>query len=357
MLACERCHSESVWKPAKSPATQKFNHDDRKDAAMPLFGSHKRRRVREVPRQERVQPAVRQARQLRQRRLPREPARRPPVRQARLRVVPLADVQDAQAAELRSHARRRKFDLGPAHRKIKCYDCHTKALGEGKPNGACEQCHAKDNHHGDRFKEFGDPPKCGDLPPVGRPEVHAEGRSTTRTNTKFKLTGKHADVPCRACHRGKSPSDFERFTNIVEANGKVECMSCHEHKNVHDRKYTNNKCTDKGATAVTATPASSSSTTRTLTERYHGPQSKFPLVKGHKGVPCADCHTGRKKGKTTFDKIPTELQRERQVPRGLAAQGHARREVQIVPQLGHVGRAQVRSPRAVPRRRQGRGAI
>ena len=32
MLACERCHSESVWKPAKSPANQQFNHDDRKDA-------------------------------------------------------------------------------------------------------------------------------------------------------------------------------------------------------------------------------------------------------------------------------------------------------------------------------------
>src|SRR5262249_36619792 len=41
MLACERCHGESVWKPAKSPASWRFNHDDRKDAAMPLFGSHK----------------------------------------------------------------------------------------------------------------------------------------------------------------------------------------------------------------------------------------------------------------------------------------------------------------------------
>src|SRR6266850_371184 len=28
-LACERCHGESVWKPAKNPADQKFNHDDR----------------------------------------------------------------------------------------------------------------------------------------------------------------------------------------------------------------------------------------------------------------------------------------------------------------------------------------
>jgi hypothetical protein len=39
MMACERCHGESVWKPAKS--NQDFDHDDRKDAQMPLLGSHK----------------------------------------------------------------------------------------------------------------------------------------------------------------------------------------------------------------------------------------------------------------------------------------------------------------------------
>ena len=40
-LACERCHGESVWKPAKPLSQQKFDHDDRKDALMPLLGSHK----------------------------------------------------------------------------------------------------------------------------------------------------------------------------------------------------------------------------------------------------------------------------------------------------------------------------
>src|SRR5207248_6903978 len=43
-----------------------------------------------------------------------------------------------------------------------------------------------------------------------------------------------------------------------------------------------------------------------MKELYHGLQSKFPLVKGHNGVPCADCHTGRdRKNAVTFTKIPT----------------------------------------------------
>ena len=141
---------------------------------MPLLGSHKDVACTQVPPQERVQPAVPEARQLRQRRLSPEPARRPPVRQARLRVVPLADVQDAQDSRTSITRETTRFDLGPAHRKIKCYDCHTKALGEGKPNGACEH-----------VPRQGLPPRRSvqgvrlaaalrDLPPVGRPEVHAE---------------------------------------------------------------------------------------------------------------------------------------------------------------------------------------
>ena len=39
LLRCDRCHTESVWKPQK--ATMQFNHDDRKDALMPLLGSHR----------------------------------------------------------------------------------------------------------------------------------------------------------------------------------------------------------------------------------------------------------------------------------------------------------------------------
>ena len=302
MLACERCHSESVWKPAKPASQQKFNHDDRKDAAMPLFGSHK-----DVACAKCHAKAVFNL-----------PAADPDScgnsgchnsphdghlfgkRDCEWCHSPTFKTLKQQNFD---HTEKTRFDLGPAHRKIACYNCHTKALGENKPNGACEQCHSKDSHHGDRFKQFGDPPKCGVCHPSGgpkfTPKVFNHGR-----NTKFELTGKHADVGCRACHRGKSPSDFERFTNLVNSKGQADCMGCHEHKNVHDRQYKSNQCTGNGCHSEAGKLEFDY---KKLTERYHGPKSEFPLVKGHKGVPCGDCHTGRsKKNQTTFDKIPTD---------------------------------------------------
>jgi hypothetical protein len=38
MLACERCHGQSIWNPPKSD--QDFDHNDKRDAMMPLVGSH-----------------------------------------------------------------------------------------------------------------------------------------------------------------------------------------------------------------------------------------------------------------------------------------------------------------------------
>jgi hypothetical protein len=306
MLACERCHGEAVWKPAKSAVSMRFNHDDKKDAAMPLFGSHK-----DVACSKCHAKSVFNL-----------PASDPDncgnsgchesphaghlfgKRECEWCHSPTFKTLKQQNFD---HTEKTRFDLGPAHRKIACYSCHTKALGEAKPTGACETCHAKDNKHGDRFNEFGSPPRCGVCHPSGGPKFTPKVFNHTR-NTNFALTGKHADVSCRACHRGKGPADFEKFTNIVEANGKVECMNCHEHKNVHDGKYADNKCTDKtGAKGCHSDAGKLEFNYKSLTERYHGPSSDFPLVKGHRGVPCGDCHTGRsKKNKTTFTKIPTD---------------------------------------------------
>jgi len=305
MLACERCHGESVWKPAKTAAQQKFNHDDRKDAAMPLFGSHK-----DVACGKCHPKAV----------FNRPDADPDSCGNSGCHASPhdghLFNKRDCEWCHSPTfktlkeqnfdHTEKTRFDLGPAHRKIPCYNCHTKALGEGKPTGACEQCHAKDNRHGDRFDAYGSPPRCATCHPSGgpkwTPKSFAHGRQT-----KFSLTGKHGDVSCRACHRGKGPADFEKFTNVMNGN-KVECMNCHEHKNVHDRQYTNNSCTQKtGASGCHSDAGKMEFNYKNLTERYHGPASNFPLIKGHKGVPCGDCHTGRKnKGTTTFDKIPAD---------------------------------------------------
>ena len=301
MLACERCHTESVWKPEKR--VKQFDHDDRKDALMPILGSHA-----DVACSKCHPKAVFNL-----------PAAKPDACgnagcHTSIHDGHLFGTRDCEwchsptfksfAQKYNSdmpffnHSERTRFDLG-AHKKLKCYDCHTKALGLAKPVGACEQCHAKDNKHQDRFKAYGSPPKCGTC----HPTTAWKPTAFRHASTGFTLEAKHAEAPCRACHRGKGPADFENLQSLVT--GKtIDCMGCHEHKNAHDRKFSNGQCFGGGGCHTQ--PGNPNTNTTAMVKVYHGPTSKFPLVKGHKDVPCAECHTGRKGSKTTFEKIPAD---------------------------------------------------
>ena len=63
-------------------------------------------------------------------------------------------------------------------------------------------------------------------------------------------------------------------------------MGCHQHENVHQKQYTNDRCLEchKMAGIVETKP-------RAINE-FHGPNSRFPLTEGHKGVACDKCHPG-----------------------------------------------------------------
>lgn len=303
-LACERCHTESVWKPQK--ATMQFNHDDRKDALMPLLGSHRdvacsKCHIKAVFNLPFAQPDS----------CGNAGCHVSPHDGHLFGTRPCEWCHSPTFKTLKQqnfdHTEKTKFDLGPAHRKIKCYDCHTKSLGTGKPNPACELCHAKDSHHGERFKEFGDPPKCGMCHPSGGPKFTPSAFNHTR-NTRFKLEFKHSEVTCRECHRGSSPSDFEDFRDLVDKKGNVQCMGCHAHAKVHadadhpKGKYKNDQCLQ--CHMHPGDPTIRTGKQNEFVESAHGIRGTFPLVKGHKTVPCADCHTSRtKSGKTSFEKI------------------------------------------------------
>jgi len=290
MLRCERCHGESVWKPAKS--TLDFNHDDRKDAGMPILGSHKDvgcakchpKSVFNLPFADADNCGNSGC-------------------HATAHKDHLFDKKDCEWCHSPTfknfkqqynkdmpffdHEERTKFELG-AHKRLKCYDCHTKALGEAKPEDNCETCHAKDNRHGTRFSAFGNPPRCNTCHPTTswKSKIFNHAKQTG-----FALTGDHAKVACRSCHRGKGPSDFEKL------GAGADCMGCHEHANVHEKKWKNKQCLD-----CHLKPGIVKVNEKKLEEVYHGPNSNFPLVKEHDGVPCSDCHTGRnKKGNTTFE--------------------------------------------------------
>ncbi|MGE0550145.1 MAG: cytochrome c3 family protein [Kofleriaceae bacterium] len=303
LLACERCHGESVWVPPKS--VLEFNHNDRKDAGMPLIGQHKDiactpkchpKAVFDLPAQDAdycgnsgCHKSSHDGHLFGKREC--EWCHSPTFKsfkQQYSRDMPFFD-----------HSERTRFDLG-AHKRLKCYDCHTKALGESKPIAACEQCHAKDNKHGERFKQFGSPPKCNVCHPTTafKPTVF---NHSTRTN--FALKFKHAEATCRQCHRGKGPADFEVFTGKFDPN--KECMSCHQHSKVHadpkspNGKYKNSQCLQ--CHMHPGDPTIRTGKDNKMVDNVHGKLGSFPLEKEHAGVVCAACHTGRdKKNKTSF---------------------------------------------------------
>jgi hypothetical protein len=195
------------------------------------------------------------------------------------------------------HNRRTRFPLDGAHadpKKAPCQACHKKD-DRKKPDRACETCHA--DVHKDRFDKVSNR-DCA--------VCHSANNFTTDlrfdhgARTKFPLTGAHQHADCRACHRGKGPTDYERLDGLVEKvagtrRTQVACMGCHKHENVHQKQYTNDKCLDchKMAGVVETKP-------RAINE-FHGPQSRFPLTEGHRGVECARCHPNN-----VFTKTPLQ---------------------------------------------------
>ena len=193
------------------------------------------------------------------------------------------------------HNRRTKFALDGAHeKKATCTSCH-KLEERRAPERACSSCHVDAHKH--RFDKIsgGD---CGTCHTANawKPDNKLDHGRMTR----FALTGAHAGADCRRCHRGKSQSDWEHLENLVtklpgQKSAQVDCMGCHQHENVHQKQYTNDKCLDchKMAGVRESKP-------RAVNE-FHGPSSKFPLTEGHRGVDCARCHVGN-----VFTGAPTQ---------------------------------------------------
>ncbi len=245
MQACDRCHTTSAWAPPRPQVQLMFNHNDRRDARMPLLGKH-------------LEVACATC----------HPAGRfgltpptSPVACEGCHQTPHAGhlFGTVQCDHCHSptmpfkqiafdHSERTKFDLG-RHDKLACMQCHTTKQGSTKLDRACEQCHAARSPHKNRFDAFGKPPACAKC---HSPGFTASGpRSKWPVNvfdhgkhTPFKLTGRHANIPCAACHRVGGPVKFEKLAPASE------CMSCHEHRKAHvnaahpDGQFTNAQCSD-----------------------------------------------------------------------------------------------------------------
>ncbi|MFI5289709.1 MAG: hypothetical protein ACHQ17_08660, partial [Polyangia bacterium] len=107
------------------------------------------------------------------------------------------------------HNRRTRFPLDGVHAKTKCAQCH-KPDERKAPDRKCAACH-EDVHKGrfDRVSK-GDCAVCHTAENWPTDLVFDHGG-----RTRFPLTGQHANADCRACHRGKGPTEWEDVQSLV----------------------------------------------------------------------------------------------------------------------------------------------
>ena len=270
-MRCERCHSESSWRPPKPKAD--FDHNSKDQAAMKLEGSHADVAcVKCHPKAAFKLAAFDNGNCVQCHKSPHD---------GQLFGTKKCDSCHSPALralkEVRfDHKKQTGYAILGSHAQLACEKCHTKALGKRKPTGSCEGCHAADNKHGNRFDKLSSPLVCATC--HSQRAWKSAFQFNHKANTAFELTAKHATLPCRTCHRGKTPADFEKFEI------KNGCMSCHQHKKAHGGKFTNDKC-------LTCHEEGGSKKQRgDALEVYHGEKSKFPLRGGHAGTQCQLCH-------------------------------------------------------------------
>jgi hypothetical protein len=294
MRRCERCHDARSWHMIES---SQFDHDrdtryplERKHEGVQCVACHATRRSGEPPSAKTPAPPASGGYQKLTFRWPTWSFDCTPCHdnvhgaslfgQKACKLCHSARVEFTRVAF--DHTRRTHFPLDGVHadtKKVQCNSCHKKDE-RGKPDRRCETCHA--DVHKDRFAKVSSGNDCAACHTAANWTADLKFDHSART--RFPLTGAHANADCRACHRGKSATDWEHFEPLIAKGKPVACMGCHQHENVHQKQYPNDKCLDchKMAGVVQTKP-------RAINE-FHGPNSRFPLTEGHRNVECAKCH-------------------------------------------------------------------
>lgn len=125
------------------------------------------------------------------------------------------------------HART-DFELQGAHRIIPCVSCHRsldfksslRNVIFGSAPRLCSQCHQ--DRHGGQFQVELREKNCADCHGLigWRPALFDHD-----TNTSYKLTGAHVEVPCALCHPGSLETDG-RAARLYKPTPR-ECGDCH----------------------------------------------------------------------------------------------------------------------------------
>lgn len=151
------------------------------------------------------------------------------------------------------------FALTGGHRESACRSCHAPEKRWAEAPSTCFACHgASEPHRGALGK---------DCQSCHRTSSWRDTAPFDHGRTKFRLAGKHQQVPCMACHVG------EVYAGLTKA-----CDGCHAIQDVHRRKF------------GTACGSCHNETSWKETKFDHGRDTKFPLAGAHGNAKCQACH-------------------------------------------------------------------
>jgi len=200
-----------------------------------------------------------------------------------------------------------KYPLEGKHQSVPCSSCHRKEtnpamasrLGPSKvvirpAFGRCLDCHA--DLHGGQLAARSDKGDCaachkvaGWTPSGFDPAQHAKLR--------LALEGRHAEVPCSACHAGdrKGLPPMSKAVSLGKANflfkvTETACAACHI--DPHKGRFVGSgpRAKPAGCVACHNTRSFRPSTTDVAIHRTFS----FPLEGAHRATPCVACHTEMK---------------------------------------------------------------
>ena len=144
--------------------------------------------------------------------------------------------------------------------KAACRDCHKPKVKFRDTPSDCYACHKKDDKHKGSLGT-----QCADC----HQESAWKKTLFDHSKTKFPLTGKHRDVPCKDCH-----------TDPKFKGAPTACVACHKKKDEHKGKF-GPKCeschTDREWKTIIFN---------------HDKDTKYPLNGKHRLAKCTSCHTG-----------------------------------------------------------------
>lgn len=159
-----------------------------------------------------------------------------------------------------NHERDTKYALQGKHKKIKCDQCHTGYIYKQKLGKTCISCHRNDDVHKNSNGN-----KCE--------QCHfstgwKKSKFDHDRKTEFPLKGKHKQIRCQACHKGKTK---EKTSS--------KCIACHKHNDVHEKQM-GKQCEQ-----------CHNSQGWTVRVMFEHDITSFPLIGIHAVTACEECHS------------------------------------------------------------------